>query len=155
MPALRQFFTMLSERRNARHLASSEKPFAGAKPFITSPLSPPIEYRQSDHITPPDSALSSNFTDKRHAQQEIDKEDNPSPTLSIASRLGHMSSTPVSPTLSIVSRLERLHGAKDGHKEQTVRYKKKWEERRASRPTLGNPAVLGYSCDISSPKFAT
>ena len=161
MPALRQFFTMFNKKRNARHSASSEqplageKPFAGVKPFITSPLSPPVEHRHSDHVNPPDSASSSKFIEKRHTQQTIDNENNPRPTLSIATRLSRMSLTPTSPTLSIASQLEKLQGAKDSHKEQTVGCKKKWEDRRGSRPTLGNSAVLGYTCEISSPKSPT
>ena len=154
---------MFNKKRNARNSASSEqplageksvageKPFAGAKPFITSPLSPPIEHRHSDNINPPDSASSSKFTEKRHIQQTTDNEKNSRPTLSIATRLSRMSLTPPSPTLSIASQLEKLQGAKDSHKEQTG-YKKKWEDRRGSRPTLGNSAVLGYTCEISSPK---
>ena len=165
MPALRQFFTMFNKKCNAGHSASSEKPiagekpftgenpFAGANPFITSPLSPPMDPRHSDQITPPDSA-SSNFTEKR-PQQTTGNEDYQSPTLSIASRLSRMSLIPASPTLSIASRLEKLQGAKDSKNEQTVRYKKKWEDRRGSRPTLGNSAVLGYSCEISSPRSPT
>ncbi|KAM0800187.1 hypothetical protein BDR22DRAFT_852076 [Usnea florida] len=173
MPALRQFFTMSNKKCNAGHSASSEKPFAGEKPsagekpftgenpfaganpFITSPLSPPTDPRHSEQITPPDSASSSNITEKRHTQQTTGNEDYQSPTLSIASRLSRMSLIPASPTLSIASRLEKLQGAKDSQNEQTVRYKKKWEDRRGSRPTLGNSAVLGYSCEISSPKSST
>ena len=161
MPALRQLFTMFNKKRNARHSASSEKPFAGektfagAEPFITSPLSSPMDHRHSDQITPPDSASSSNLTDKRHTQQTIDTKNKSSPTLSIATRFSRMSLTPASPTLSIASQLEKLQGTKDSHKEQTVGYKKKWEDRRGSRPTLGNSAVLGYTCEISSPKSPT
>lgn len=50
LPSLRQFFTIFKKRRSSRQSHFSEKPFAGANPFITSPLSPSTGDMQSGHI---------------------------------------------------------------------------------------------------------
>lgn len=141
MPSLRQFFTVVKKQHSSRHSHSSEKPFRRGSPFIASPLSPSTDNTQSDHIPSLDSPVST-VAEKMEKQQDADKGNNSSPTMSIVSRFRPMSFSG-----------EKVHGV-NGHQDAEAKEcnakdcNKDWEQRRESRPTLGNHAILGYSCKI-------
>ena len=88
----------------------------------------------------------SSFERKRGTKLEVDSENKSSPTFSIASRLGRMSWT-----------AEKEQGAEDSRKAKGTTCDREWEEKRDKVQTLGNPAMLGYSCEIEggSPKSRT
>ncbi|CAD6591213.1 MAG: hypothetical protein ASARMPRED_005264 [Alectoria sarmentosa] len=86
IPALRQLFTMFKKQRNPQHSHSSEKPFAGASPFITSPLSPLTEEQQTGHIPSPDSPAGS-ITKTMEIKLDVDNGDMPNATTSMVPRL--------------------------------------------------------------------
>ena len=88
----------------------------------------------------------SNFERKGGTRLEVDSENKSSPTFSIASRLGRMSWT-----------AEKEQGAEDSRNTKASKCSRQREEKRDTMLTLGNPAVLGYSCEIEggSPKLRT
>ena len=88
----------------------------------------------------------SNFERKGGTRLEVDSENKSSPTFSIASRLGRMSWT-----------AEKEQGAEDSRNVKASKCGRQSEEKRDKMLTLGNPAMLGYSCEIEggSPKLRT
>ena len=88
----------------------------------------------------------SSFERKRGTKLEVDGENKASPTFSIASRLGRVSLT-----------AEKEQGAEDCPNAKGSTGNRQWEEKRDKLLTLGNPAMLGYSCEIEggSPKIRT
>ena len=145
MPALNQISIVFKSTPKAQRSHCSERPFAGANHFITSRLAPSTDDMRSDQIPSPDPSVSV-FAEKIDSQQEVENENKSSPTTGIPSRL----------VCTDVSCEER-HGFKHRQDAKARECNKKWEERRASMPTLGNLAVLGYSCEIEggSPKLTT
>ena len=136
MPALRQPFTILKKKRRLQHSRSSDTPFAGGKPFLASPLRPPTEYTQNDQTPSPNSFVST-FTEKMEEKQRVDSGIKTSLATSIASTLDRQSFS-----------ADRLNGDKDYQKAKATECRKKWEEIHGSGPTLINPALLGYSCEV-------
>ena len=88
----------------------------------------------------------SNFERKGGTRLEVDSGNKSSPTFSIASRLGRMSWT-----------AEKEQGAEDSRNVKASKCGRQSEEKRDRMLTLGNPAMLGYSCEIEggSPKPRT
>ena len=91
----------------------------------------------------------SSFGRKGGTKLEIDNDTNEnksSPTFSIASRLGRMSLT-----------AEKEQRAENSPNAKGSTGNRQWEEKRNKMLTLGNPAMLGYSCEIEggSPKIRT
>ena len=145
MPVLRQLFTKFRKRRLIHHLNSSEKHLAAGGPFTQSPLQPSSKDVESDLIPSPFSTAS-NLSPRADTKRESVSESKPSLTPSIASRSGRIGSS-----------AERLHGIKDDQIVKARESNRKREEMYRSELTLGNPAVLGYSCDIEAgpPKLRT
>lgn len=145
MPALNQLLLVFKSTPKAQRSHCSERPFAGANHFITSPLSPSFDDMRSEQIPSPDPSVSI-FAEKMDSQQEVENENKSSPTIGIPSRLARTGMS-----------CEERHGVKHHQDAKAKECNKKWEERRESRPTLGNSAVLGYSCEIEggSPKLTT
>ena len=85
----------------------------------------------------------SNFERKDGTKFEVDSENKSSPTFSIASRLGRMSLM-----------AEKEHGSEDPQNAKASKCNRQREEKRDKLLTLGNPAMLGYKCEIEggSPK---
>lgn len=161
IPAFRQLFTVFKKHRNTQHSHTSEKPFAGANPFITSPLSPLTEEEQTGHIPFPNSPVSS-ITKTMEIKLETDNGNTSSPTTSMVPRL-ELINLPTEKAHR--GKGQKIAKAKECNEISGCNRKwecnkkrecnKKWEQRRESRPTLGNLAVLGYSCNIEggSPKL--
>ena len=149
-PALRQLFTVFKLQRNVQRSHSSERPFAGANHFITSPLRTSFEGMQFEGMqfdkTPSLDSPVSNITEQMEPKQKVDSANKVSPTTSMTWRLGCLSLS-----------AEKLQGVKEDHNAKARECTEKWEERRESMPTLGNLAVLGYSCEIEggSPRLET
>ena len=136
IPVLRQLFTNLSKRRNPRYSHSSEAPFRGGDHLNRSPVHPSVEDVGSDHV-PSSSSPVSTFKRKGGTEVEVESENKYSPTFSIASRLGRMSLS-----------AEKGQGAEGSRNAKASKGSRQWEEKRDKLITLGNPAVLGYSCEI-------
>ena len=145
MPALNQLLVVFKSSPKAQQSAGSERPFAGANHFITSPLPPSTDDTRSDGIPSPDPSVSI-FAEKMDSQQELENENKSSPAIGFPSRLARTGMS-----------CEERHDVKHHQNAKARECNKKWEERRESRPTLGNAAVLGYSCKIEggSPKLTT
>lgn len=142
MPVLRQLFINIRKRRATHHSHSSEAPFREGDNTNGSPLHPSVEDVESDYI-PSLSSPVSNFERKDGSKLEIDSENKSSPTFSIASRLGRM---------SLMAEKER--GSEDSRNATASKCSRQREEKRDKLLTLGNPAMLGYKCEIEggSPK---
>ena len=145
MPVLRQLFTDFKKRRNPQDSHSSERPFRGGDNPSGSPLHPSIENAERDPNSSLNSPTSTTFDSKKGAKSEIDSENKSSPTFSITSRFGRMSLT-----------AEQELGAEDCPNAKTNRCSRQSQAKHDSLVTLGNPAMLGYSCEIEggSPKSA-
>ncbi|KAF6222031.1 hypothetical protein HO133_001999 [Letharia lupina] len=81
-PALRQLFTVFKLQRNVQRSHSSEKPFAGANHFITSPLRTSFEGMQFDKTPSLDSPVS-NITEQMEPKQKVDSGNKVNPTTSM------------------------------------------------------------------------
>lgn len=140
IPALNQLLIVFKRKPKAQQSHSSERPFAGANHFITSPLRSSFNDMGSDQIQSPDPSVSV-FTEKMDSQQEVEDKNKSSPAMDFPS---HLARTDMS--------CEERHDVKEAKKKEC---NKKWEERRESRPILGNFAVQGYKCEIEggSPKL--
>lgn len=91
---------------------------------------------RSYQIPSPDPSVST-FAEKMDSPREVENQTIPDPTIDIASR----------PAGTGVSGGE-LHGVKDQEDSKAKECTKAWEEKHESRPTLGNLALLGYSCEV-------
>ena len=143
IPALRQFIISFRKLRSTQHSHSSEKSFEAGDHLTRSPLHPSTEDMETGHIPSMNSSAGA-FTARADTSRQASSGSKSSPTPSVGSPLGHVS-------LSV----EKQHGVEDHPNTRAKASQWKWEERRESRPTLGHPAVLGYSCEIGagSPKL--
>ena len=145
MPVLRQLFTDFRKRRNPQDSHSSQRPFRAGDNPNNSPLLPSsIENIGSDYIPPSLSSPRSTLRSKGRTKSEIDSENKSSPTFSITSRFGRMSLT-----------VEREVGVEECRDTKGNRGAGQEQAKHDSVATLGNPAMLGYSCEIEggSPKL--
>ena len=144
IPVLSQLLTIFSDRQNPHFSHSSDELFRRGDHSNRSPLQPSVEDVGS-HIQSLGSSVST-FEKRGGTKGAAESENKPSPTFSIASRLGRMSLL-----------AEKGQGAEDSRNARTSKGSRQWEERRDRLSTLGNPAVLGYSCEIEggSPKSGT
>ena len=145
MPILRQLLPNSDKRRNARYSHSSQGLIKGGDHSNGSPPHPSVGEVESDQ-SPASSSPVSTLERNGGPKFEVDSEIKSSPTSSIASRLGRMSLT-----------ADNEQGAEDSRSARRSRCSRQWEAKHHSMLTLGNPAALGYSCDIEggSPKSRT